>query len=67
MTKNLIPKTTGLRFKENDELKDLISNTEELTINYNLEYYFNSNRNMNSKEYLKEEVGINQHIKSNNY
>ncbi len=58
MTKNFIPEDIGLRFKENEELKDLILNTEELNMNYNLEYYFNSNWEKNYKEFLRKEVGI---------
>ena len=58
MTKNFIPKDIGLRFKENEELKDLILNTKELNVTYDLEYYFNSNWEVNYKEFLREEVGI---------
>ena len=58
MTKNIIPKDIGLRFKENEELKDLILNTKELNMTYNLEYYFNSNWKENYKNFLNEEVGI---------
>jgi len=57
-TKKLIPEDIGLRFKENEELKDLILNTKERKMNYNLEYYFNSNWEENYKEFLRDEVGI---------
>ena len=58
MTKNFIPEDIGFRFKENEELKDFILSTEELNMNYNLEYYFNSNWKENYKEFLREEIGI---------
>ena len=58
MTKNFIPEDIGLRFKENEELKDLILNTEKLKITYNLESYFNSNWEENYKEFMRESVGI---------
>ena len=58
MTKNFIPGDIGLRFKENEELKDLILNTEKLKITYNLEYYFNPNWEDNYKEFMREGVGI---------
>jgi len=59
MSKKNIPEDIGVRFKENEELKDLILNTKERDINYNLEYYFNSNWEDNYKRFLREEVGIN--------
>jgi len=58
MTKNFIPEDIGLRFKENEELKDLIVNTEKLKMTYNLEYYFNPNWEENYKEFVREGVGI---------
>ena len=58
MTKNFIPENIGVRFKENEKLKDLIVNTEKLNITYNLEYYFNPNWEENYKEFMKERVGI---------
>ena len=59
LTKNFIPEEIGLRFKKNKELKDLILNTEDLNMDYNLEFFFNSNWEENYKEFLREEVGIN--------
>jgi len=58
MSKKKIPEDTGVRFKENEELKDLILNNKELNMTYNLEYYFNSNWKENYKVFLREEVGI---------
>jgi len=58
MSKKNIPEDIGVRFKENEELKDLILNTKELNMTYNLEYYFNSNWKENYKKFLNEEVGI---------
>ncbi len=58
MTKNFIPEDIGLRFKENEELKDLILNTEKLNLNQNLEYYHSSNWAENYRKFLKREVGI---------
>ncbi|MBA7682728.1 hypothetical protein ES703_91080 [subsurface metagenome] len=58
MTKNFIPEDIGLRFKENEELKDLILNTKKLDIHQNLEHYFNSNWKENYKNFLNEEVSI---------
>jgi len=58
ISKKNIPEDIGVRFKENKELKDLILNTKELDIAYNLEYYFNSNWEENYKEFLREEIGI---------
>ena len=59
ITKNFIPKNIGMRFKENEELKDLILSNEEPNVNYNLDYHFNSNWKENYKNFLREEVGIN--------
>jgi len=58
LSEEFIPENIGLRFKENEELKDLILNTKELNMTYNLEYYFNSNWKENYKNFLNEEVGI---------
>jgi len=58
LSEEFIPENIGLRFKENEELKDLILNTKELNMTYNLEYYFNSNWEENYKEFLREELGI---------
>jgi len=58
MSKKNIPEDIGVRFKENEELKDLILNTKELNMTYNLEYYFNSNWEENYKEFLREKVGF---------
>ncbi|GAH25010.1 unnamed protein product, partial [marine sediment metagenome] len=58
MSKKKIPEDIGVRFKENEELKDLILNTKELDIHQNLEHYFNSNWKENYKIFLNEEVGI---------
>ncbi|KKN50697.1 hypothetical protein LCGC14_0630060 [marine sediment metagenome] len=58
MSKKNIPEDIGVRFKENEELKDLILNTKALNITYNLEYYFNSNWEENYIKFLREEVGL---------
>ena len=58
MSKKKIPEEIGFRFKDNEEIKDLILNTTERDINCDLEYYFNSNWEDNYKRFLREEVGI---------
>ena len=58
MIKNYFPEDIGLKFKENEELKDLILNTKNLNMHQSLEYYFNSKWDENYRNFLKEEVGI---------
>ncbi len=58
LSKKNLPEGIGVRFKENYELKDLILNTKELNMNYDLEYFFNPNWKENYKEFLREKIGI---------
>lgn len=58
VSKTYIPKDIGIRFKEKEELKELIIQTEKQDIKYDLEYYFNSNWKENYKTFLKEKADI---------
>ena len=56
LSKKNIPEDIGLRFKENEELKDLILNSKRLDIHQNLESYFDSNWEENYKKFLKRKL-----------
>lgn len=58
ISREYIPQNIGLRFKENDELKELIISLEKQEKNYDLEYYFSSNWIKNYKSFLANYVGI---------
>lgn len=58
ISREYIPLNIGLRFKENDELKELIINVKKQEKNYDLEYYFSSNWKKNYKSFLTNYVGI---------
>ena len=53
-----IPKKIGIRFKENEQLKELIKQIEKQKITYALAYYFNPNWKKNYEKFLSDIVGI---------
>jgi hypothetical protein len=57
-SKKHIPKDIGLRFKEKEELKELIIQNEKKDIKYDLEYYFNSNWKENYERFINYIVRI---------
>jgi hypothetical protein len=53
-----IPKGIGIRFKEKEEVKELIKNSEKQNTVHDLDYYFNPNWKENYEIFLRETVGI---------
>jgi hypothetical protein len=53
-SKIYIPKDIGIRFKEKEELKEMIIQNGKQDITYDLEYYFNSNWKENYKTFILE-------------
>jgi PP-loop superfamily ATP-utilizing enzyme len=58
LSKMHIPKDIGIRFKENEQLKELIKQSEKQKITYDLAYYFNPDWKKNYNRFLEEKVGI---------
>ncbi len=58
LSRKHIPKDVCSRFKENEELKDLIRNDEEQSKNFNLAYYFNPDWEKNYKRFLEEKLNM---------
>jgi hypothetical protein len=51
-----IPKDIGIQFKEKEELKELIIQSEKQDIKYDLEYYFSSNWKENYDIFMEENL-----------
>jgi len=58
MSRTYIPKDAGMRFKTNEDLKELIKNTEKQETTYDLAYYFNPDWEKNYKHFLEEKVDV---------
>lgn len=58
MSREHIPDEIGIRFKEKQELKNLISAAEKQNDNYDLDYFFNSSWKENYERFLEEKIGI---------
>jgi hypothetical protein len=58
VSKVYIPKDIGIKFKNKEDLKELIIQSEKQNLSYDLDYYFNSNWKENYIQFLEENAVI---------